>query len=98
MNQYALRDANKSRLFAANISLRTSHGVAVDLPYPGFSVDDIVVTLTLCSISNQERAVSEILRILKPSTGKLISLEHIFSKADKGLAWKQELMNPLQNS
>ncbi|KAL3779352.1 hypothetical protein HJC23_007482 [Cyclotella cryptica] len=96
MKQYALKNAEKSGLLASNVSLRIVHGVAEALPFPDASVDAVVVTLTLCSVSNPERAVSEIRRILKPNTGKFIFWEHVLSESDKGLSWKQELLSPLQ--
>lgn len=96
MKRYALKNAKKSGLPTSNISLRIVHGVAEALPFPDASVDAVVVTLTLCSVSNPERAVSEILRVLKPNTGKLVFWEHVLSESDKRLAWKQELLSPLQ--
>ncbi|KAL7469820.1 hypothetical protein ACHAXS_010073 [Conticribra weissflogii] len=47
------------------VSVRTIHGVAEALPFPDDSIDAIVATLTLCSVSDPERALSEIRRVLK---------------------------------
>lgn len=96
MKQYALNNAETSGLMNSNVSLRIMHGVAEALPFEDNSVDAVVVTLTLCSVSNPERAVSEICRILKPETGKFIFWEHVLSENDKELAFRQQMLSPIQ--
>jgi len=104
MFDYAKDSAEKSGLLPhANevpsntiISLRNVHGVAEALPLPDGSVDAVVGTLTLCSVIDQRRALSEIRRVLKPQTGKFLFWEHVLSEDDAGLALRQRVLSPLQ--
>ncbi len=50
--------------------------VAEDLPFEPASFDTILVTLTLCTVTDQALSLSEALRVLKPG-GKLLFLEHV---------------------
>jgi SAM-dependent methyltransferase len=96
MTNFAHENAEKSGLLSLpGTSIRTVHGVAEALPFEDNSVDAIVTTLTLCSVVNPDRALSEILRVLKPS-GKYLFWEHVLSETDIGLATQQKLLNPLQ--
>ncbi len=51
-------------------------GRAEDLPFRAASFDTVLVTLTLCSVASQERALDEVLRVLRPE-GTLLFLEHV---------------------
>ena len=63
-------------------------GIPVDLrardggapPFPDASADAVISTLVLCSAADQERALKEILRVLKPG-GRLIFIEHVAAPA-----------------
>ena len=46
------------------------------------SIDTVVSTLVLCSVNSQERALQEIVRVLKPG-GQLLFLEHVLSDCPK---------------
>jgi ubiquinone/menaquinone biosynthesis C-methylase UbiE len=63
------------------------------LPFPDASFDTAVVTLVLCSVPNQEVALAEIARVLKPN-GRLLFLEHVRS-ADPQVAKRQDRLRPL---
>jgi len=58
------------------------------LPFPDGSFDTAVVTFTLCSVPDEQAALSEITRVLVPG-GRLLFLEHVRS-ADPGIAAKQD--------
>jgi ubiquinone/menaquinone biosynthesis C-methylase UbiE len=58
------------------------------LPFPDGSFDTAVVTFTLCSVPDEQAALSEITRVLVPG-GRLLFLEHVRS-ADTGIAAKQD--------
>jgi ubiquinone/menaquinone biosynthesis C-methylase UbiE len=66
---------------------------AEDIPVGSNNFDTVLVTYTLCSIPEIDKAFSEIRRVLKP-TGKLVFCEH--GKApDKNIEKWQRRMNPL---
>lgn len=62
------------------------------IPLPSESVDCVVSTLVLCSVSNPQRAVSEIWRVLRPG-GQLLFIEHVRGNGRHGL-W-QDLLRPM---
>lgn len=80
-----------------DVSLRTIHGVAENLPFPTGTIDAVVSTLTLCSVVDQGRALSEIRRVLRPRTGRYLFWEHVLSEDDSGLALAQRALSPLQS-
>ena len=65
------------------------------LPFPDATFDTAVVTLVLCSVPNQEMALAEIARVLKPN-GRLLFIEHVRS-GDPKLAKRQDRIRPLYN-
>ena len=64
------------------------------LPIEDNSVDHVVSTMSLCTIPDVDRALSETYRVLKPG-GTLIFLEHGLSPEPK-LAARQEKLNGMQ--
>jgi ubiquinone/menaquinone biosynthesis C-methylase UbiE len=68
---------------------------AEQLPFPDASFDTAVVTLVLCSVPDQQNALQEIARVVKPG-GKLLFLEHVRSD-DENVARSQDRMRPLYN-
>ena len=66
---------------------------AEDLPFEDESFDTVVVTLVLCTVPDQEAALAETKRVLKPD-GQFLFLEHVRSP-DPGLAkWQDRLEKP----
>jgi ubiquinone/menaquinone biosynthesis C-methylase UbiE len=65
------------------------------LPFPDAAFDTAVVTLVLCSVPDQEVALAEIARVLKPS-GRLLFIEHVRSDDPKLAKW-QDRIRPLYN-
>lgn len=51
-------------------------GQAEELPFPDASFDAVVSTLVLCSVSDLDRALAEIRRVLRPG-GRLALIEHV---------------------
>jgi ubiquinone/menaquinone biosynthesis C-methylase UbiE len=67
---------------------------AEDLPFESDSFDAVVSTLVLCTVADQERALDELCRVLRPG-GRLLFIEHVRSEAPRLARW-QERLNPLQ--
>jgi ubiquinone/menaquinone biosynthesis C-methylase UbiE len=65
------------------------------LPFPDATFDAAVVTLVLCSVPDQDAALREIARVLKPS-GRLLFIEHVRSD-DPKVARRQDRIRPLYN-
>jgi ubiquinone/menaquinone biosynthesis C-methylase UbiE len=65
------------------------------LPFQDGTFDTAVVTLVLCSVPDQEFALAEIARVLKPN-GRLLFLEHVRSE-DPKIARRQDRLRPVYN-
>ena len=66
---------------------------AEQLPFEDDSFDTVVSTLVLCTVRDQERAIAEIRRVLKPD-GRLLLLEHVRSSNPKTAKWQDRLHRP----
>jgi ubiquinone/menaquinone biosynthesis C-methylase UbiE len=64
---------------------------AEQLPFPDDSFDTVVSTLVLCGVEDQEQALREVRRVLRPG-GRLMFLEHVRSD-DPKVARMQDRMN-----
>ncbi|MCT7986699.1 class I SAM-dependent methyltransferase [Laspinema sp. A4] len=89
MNQWA-----QNRIDSSNIDVEVRVISGENLPFPDESFDSVVSTWTLCSITQVERALAEIHRVLK-SNGKFFFLEHGLSEERKIQYW-QNFLTPLQ--
>mmetsp|Transcript_11546 Transcript_11546/g.35689 ORF Transcript_11546/g.35689 Transcript_11546/m.35689 type:complete len:308 (-) Transcript_11546:1869-2792(-) len=95
MQAYAQRSARRAGLIDKGHSVRIVHGVGEALPLRNNAADAVVCTLTLCSVTEPERVLQEVRRVLKPG-GKMLFLEHVLSETDPVLRRQQELATPLQ--
>jgi ubiquinone/menaquinone biosynthesis C-methylase UbiE len=68
--------------------------VAERLPVDDASVDAVVSTLVLCSVSNQDAVLREILRVLRPG-GRYLFIEHVAAPEGSGLRQVQKLVKPV---
>jgi ubiquinone/menaquinone biosynthesis C-methylase UbiE len=78
------------------VDLRLGDAQALDLPDASF--DTVVCTLSLCAIPDQERAVAEMRRVLRPG-GRLLLLDHVAGQPRwvRAIQWLLErLTGPLQ--
>ena len=81
----------RAREYQIEGDLRT--GVAEKLPVADASVDAVVSTLVLCSVSDQSIALREILRVLRPG-GSFVFIEHVAAAEHSRLWWAQKLIKP----
>lgn len=73
-----LRARAEGAAAAASVPVRVLPGVAEELPVESRSFDAAVASLVLCSVSEQERALGELRRVLRPG-GELRFYEHVRS-------------------
>lgn len=81
----------RARESAAAVRLHVAD--AQQLPFADAVFDTVVATLALCSIPDDERAVAEAARVLRPG-GKLVLLEHVRSPSPL-IRTLQRLLDPL---
>jgi ubiquinone/menaquinone biosynthesis C-methylase UbiE len=63
------------------------------LPFEDASFDTVVGSLLLCSVDDQDRALAEIRRVLRPG-GRYLFLEHVRSD-DPKIARRQDTLEPI---
>jgi ubiquinone/menaquinone biosynthesis C-methylase UbiE len=83
------------RVAEARPSAEVVDAPAERLPFPDASFDTAVATLVLCSVPDQQSALQEIARVLKPG-GRLLFLEHVRSD-DAKVARSQDRIRPVYN-
>ena len=80
----------------APAAIRVYQARAEELPFPDQSFDCVLSCLVLCSVEDQQAALAEIRRILKPD-GQLALLEHVVP-VTPALAWFAHRITPLWSS
>jgi ubiquinone/menaquinone biosynthesis C-methylase UbiE len=70
-----LARATREAALDAPVPVRVHEGVAEALPFADASFDTVVVTFTLCSVTDPAAALAEARRVLAPG-GRLLFLEH----------------------
>jgi len=76
-----LRDRAAEAAAGAPVPIRVLGAVADHLPLDDESVDATVASLVLCSVPNQDRALSELWRVLRPG-GELRFYEHVIANRE----------------
>ena len=69
---------------------------AEDIPLPDESVDGVLGTLVLCSVTDQAVALAEVRRVLRPG-GELVFVEHVAARPGSVLRWVQGVASPLSS-
>lgn len=88
-----LLDIAKSVAKKENLEIEFLECGAESIPLPSKSIDTVLITYTMCTISDVALSNSEIIRVLKDD-GKLLFCEHGLAP-DKNIAKWQERINPL---
>jgi len=78
---------------SANIDITFLEGVAEKLEIADNSIDSILLTYTLCTIPDTDKALSEMKRVLKPN-GKIFFCEHGLAPNKNIKDWQNKL-NPI---
>ncbi|HUZ94803.1 MAG TPA: class I SAM-dependent methyltransferase [Edaphobacter sp.] len=89
MRPYLLREAER-----LGMAVDCRVGSAYALPMEDASVDAVIGTLVLCSIGDRQRALREVLRVLKPG-GRFVFIEHVAAPRGSRLRRVQRLVAPL---
>jgi ubiquinone/menaquinone biosynthesis C-methylase UbiE len=74
----------------APVAIEVVDAVAAPLPIPDSSCEAGVVSLVLCSVPNQTRALAELMRVIKPG-GQLRFYEHVLSEDPKRARWQRRV-------
>ena len=67
---------------------------AEHIPLKAKSVDTVISTLVLCSVSDPQKVLNEIKRVLKP-TGKFLYIEHIPASPGTWMCRIQKILKPI---
>jgi SAM-dependent methyltransferase len=88
-----LRALALAEAIKAPVPITVLDGVAESLPAADESVDVVVSSLVLCSVTDQSAVLAEVHRVLRPG-GLLLFYEHVRS-AHRVLAAAEDLITPL---
>jgi ubiquinone/menaquinone biosynthesis C-methylase UbiE len=80
------------KLENARVPVEVSEAGAEALPFPDGSFDTVVSTFVLCTVPDQEAALDEVRRVLRPG-GRLLFIEHV--RAAGSMARWQDRLEPL---
>jgi ubiquinone/menaquinone biosynthesis C-methylase UbiE len=80
----------EEKLAASTRPVSVVRARAEDLPFADDSFDTVVCTLVLCTVSDPERALAEVERVLRPG-GRFLFLEHIRSDDPRIARWQDRL-------
>jgi ubiquinone/menaquinone biosynthesis C-methylase UbiE len=87
-----MRNKIGPKLEDARVPVEVAAAGAEALPFPDGSFDTVVSTLVLCTVPDQEAALDEVRRVLRPG-GRLLFIEHV--RATGSAARWQDRLEPL---
>ncbi len=88
-----MHDALQTEAARLGMDIELHAGTVEALPFADASVDHVVSTLVLCSVPDQDRALREIRRVLRPG-GRFVFIEHVAAPAGTGLHRLQNVIAP----
>ncbi len=83
----------QGRVHAVDFSVEFLNASAEEIPLRDQSADTVLITYTLCTLPNVQRALREMARVLKPG-GNLIFCEHGVAPDESVRRWQNRL-NPI---
>ena len=83
----------EERVRGAGIPVEFLNATAEEIPLPNRSADTVLVTFTLCSLPDVQRALREMARVLKQG-GELVFCEHGLAPDENVRRWQNRL-NPI---
>ena len=86
----AMRARLARRLDRSRRQARLIDAPAEQLPFADDSIDTVVSTFVLCTVSAPDRALREIARVLRPD-GQLLFIEHVRSDSPTLARWQDRL-------
>lgn len=92
------RNAASGNGIEASLDIR-QNSITAPLDFPDGWFDAVVCSLTLCSVDDQDAAIHEIKRLIRPTGGTFGFVEHVAVNPDEPyrlLALQQEVFDPLQ--
>ncbi|KAA8529407.1 hypothetical protein F0562_033794 [Nyssa sinensis] len=95
LEKYARAAATAAGLPPTNFKF--IQAVAEALPLSDASVDAVVGTLVLCSVTDVDMTLKEVMRVLKPG-GLYLFVEHVAAKDGTILRFLQGVLDPLQQT
>lgn len=88
-----MRRRLERKLGESGRSASTLEASAESIPLEDESVDTVVSTLVLCTVDFQDRALSEVARVLRPD-GQFLYIEHVRSHSPRTAHWQDRLETP----
>jgi ubiquinone/menaquinone biosynthesis C-methylase UbiE len=85
-----MRSVAAERIEQASVEVRWLDLPSEEIPLDDDSVDTVVLTYTLCSITDWERALDQMRRVLKPD-GQLLFAEHGESPDESVRRWQHRI-------
>ncbi len=85
-------ELNKSKIENLNFDFNFINAFAEEIPLEDNSFDNVVITYSLCTIKDSQKALAEMRRVLKPE-GKLLFCEHGLAP-DNNIRYWQNNINP----
>ncbi|KAK9822289.1 hypothetical protein WJX74_003361 [Apatococcus lobatus] len=90
--EYSIKNAQKHGLGPGRFNW--IQGSGEKLPLPDNCCDAVITTMVFCSVTDLDRCMAEVQRVLRPG-GKFLFMEHIGAKPGSILRTIQQLINPL---
>lgn len=87
---HALLERARARVPTAPVPVELVQAPAEQLPFADRSFDSVLVTYSLCSVDDPQRALAEVARVLRPG-GELVLVEHGLASDPKTQRWQKRV-------